>query len=114
MEYTNAITTVNNKIWAEISWGNETGTSTVKQIFKTEIAAQAWITHTTQSIQDNDGVLVAQPYIDPTTGKIYNEAEEPEFFAVYKTNMEILQNSTDEAERSQASQALKTLISRSE
>jgi hypothetical protein len=111
MEYTNAITTVNNKIWAEISWGNETATSTVKQIFKTELAAQAWITNTTQSIQDNDGVLVIQPYIDPTTGKIYSEAEEPEFFAVYKANTEILQNSTDEAERSQASQALKTLIS---
>lgn len=114
MEYTNTITTVNNKLWAEISWGNETGRSTIKQIFKTELAAQAWITNTTQSIQDNDGVLVTQPYIDPTTGKIYSESEEPEFFAVYKTNIEILQNSTDEEERAQASQALKNLLSNKE
>jgi hypothetical protein len=110
MEFTNAITTVNNKIWAEISWSHETSKSTVKQIFKTDLAAQAWITNTTQSIQDNDGVLVIQPFIDLTTGKIYSEAEEPEFFAVYKTNMEILQNSTDEEERTTASTALKALL----
>ncbi len=110
MEYTNAITTVNDKLWAEISWGNETSTTTVKQIFKTELAAQAWITNTTQSIQDNDGVFITQPYIDPTTGKIYSEAEEPEFFSVYNTSMEILKNSTDQEERAQANQAIKTLI----
>jgi type IV secretory pathway VirB4 component len=110
MEYTNAITTVNDKIWAEVLWENEKVKSTIKQVFKTELAAQAWITNTTQSIQDNDGVLVAQPYIDPTTGKIYSEAEEPEFFSVYNTNMEILKNSTDQEERAQASQAIKTLI----
>ena len=110
MEYTNEIKIANNKLWAEISWSDEKGKTTIKQPFNTEIAAQAWITNTTQYIQDNDGVLITQPYIDPTTGKIFSEAEEPEFFAAYKTNMELLQSSTDEEERAQATAAIKTLL----
>lgn len=111
MEYTNEIEVVNDRFLASVLWGNETSKYGTKYTFSTELEAQEWITNTTKSIQDNNGVLITQPIKHPVTGEVFSETENPDKFAVYKEAMELLDNPDITVEdRKQVQATLQSLL----